>query len=1019
MPDSNASQIDVSSFPTRIASALQGDTGGIEVSVLAWQYAAAVDQANKDLKECADLLGRGASIDAYVKLQQSPKLMDRVNALSFPELDDWNQCCASFGWKKSEGLKTSLIDCLESAFDEGDKLKSWLMSSYRERRSSKNPAAALRIIEVLVDQFPSDVGLQKECAQMQKKMKAQAEADLMAVTAGLLPDETVGSIIERYRDCGVELPESDPEVQAVLATEKEEKLNAGFAKIDSIIKKSAELSETNWADLEAEYLDCEHYLDEQNLRGAVKESYLEHLAQVKERLSFHRGAHDANLQLKDAIEVRDSAKGADLKVAKQNIARIRDGMSQCGFEISPELQNKLSKEGEKVKSKKSPKTAIIAGVGIAAAVAAAAGWFFLNEGSNSKPTIAKNKPAASVSKPAPAKSKQAPAKATPASKPSVAAKPAPKAKTGANPADDALASAPQTAAKPAEPEKTLSPEEALKEVQKKLDAEYEEVADKLESAVAKGYTPAIEEEVNKILEQVAEKEMVATDSDESKAIAQRIEELKTAFQSLKENRGEELITIAEYRKSQAETSVRTVEAAKLQSAFEDASEKADKAVSQAWKAIDNAKAIDSTYSGGSLKLAEDRLRKVQAKWASLIEAREQLASAKTLKDYIKPLQRIQTLDIATAPEKDAAARILALEPEFQNMLQKLIFPDSQKSWEAFTSIINYSEAAPALSFSERALAQKLLRSNSTSSVYVSKVQFYQGSSSPQSEKIVYLSKPIGKIGKDIKSGINHTFQEYGFDAAGKASETSRGMNILSRPGGVAFGFFYQPSVASPESEYFKKTIQPALNKIISGAPRFTAIELLETLNTADEISPSFRVYWKSQIISFIAKDPWKWGFQLSPSLQQEQAELKGFTRAGLNSRTWLSTAELKEPSKKYVDHLRKSAGRKPSEEAAAFASLLQVAARGELVPVGYADLSGKVHYASKIKAAERLWTFNGKTGQLEPLQRGAKLSVYTPVMTYRLKGQDASQVLSDSKKSSGLDLSKSPYNSLLPPLFAK
>ncbi len=1031
MANSRNPQKDVSSFPTRISDAMQGDSGGLDVSMLAWEFSHAVDQANIDLKKCADLLGRGSSVDAYVEMMRDSNLMERVQSLNFPELDAWKECCASFGWKQPEDLNTNLIDCLKGAFEEGEKLKGWLMEAYRERRSSKNPESSLPIIDVLVDQFSGDHSLQKERIQMQKKMKLQAEADLMAISAGLMPGETAQSIIDRYEACGVELPKSDSEVKTVVKARKDKAREEAIAKVEGVINNARQLNESNWKQFEDEYLACQWHLDSKEVRELVEPASLEQVSKIGERLGQYRGEHDANLQLKDAIKVRDSGKGQEAKLAIESISKIRNLMEEKGYKISEHLQNQLDKRGSSKKmkkakapkpspkargEKKSSKTGLFAGIGIAAVAGAAAIWYLYGDNaSSSQSSIAKSKPI--PAKTSPAKDEKAKSvEKKPAKDPNASTSVAKQSETATPNAGSDVA---QTQPAAEAPRKKLSVEETLKEVQRKLDAEYAAVADLLKAAVEKGYTPAIEEEVAAILEIIEEKATAASDNDETKAIAARIEDLKKTFEEMKSDRGAELATIAEYWKSQAESNVRLVEAAKERKDFEKTSAKADEVLAETWKAIERAQAIDPEYSSGALQLAEDRLRKTQEKWASLIEVLDLLASAKTMQEYIEPLESIKDLDIASAIEKEGAARILELQPQFAEMLQKLVLPESLEDSREF-SIAGYQDTKITLSFSERAHLQKLIRSASeTASVYKSKVRFYQGSTEPQSVKTVYLSKPIEKIDKKLEDGINHTFPEYGFDAEGRAADTPRGMNILSRPGGTAFGFYYEASTLSPESEYFANVIQPALNRIGSGARRFTAIELIESINAADSISPAFKAYWKGEILGLISKEPWKWGLKLSPTLQQDALELASYKKAGLDRYSWLKQSELESPSSNYAQHFEGSSELKPSEEVSAFISLLETATKGELVPVGFADLSGSVHYASKIKPTERLWTFNETTGQIERLEKGKKLSVYMPVVTYRLNGQDAGQVLAETSKSSGVELSSPSFGSIMPPLFAE
>ncbi len=1034
---------EILSLSSRIVEAMQGDSGGLEVSMLAWEYAAAVEKANEDLKECAALLSKGASIDSFIRIHLSPKLIERAESLKFDQREQWDQCCDSFGWKKAEPLNEEVLNLLKSSFQEGEKLKEWLIGIFRERRSSENPEKAIPVIQVILDLFPEDAGLKAEYSTLQKKTLAQAEADFMALSAGLLPDETPKEVIERYLACNVDLPKSDPEVKAYFEAERAEKETALLSKVGDLLHSAENTSDDNWKEIEQKYLNCEYEVYSSGLKDVIDVESLEKLKSLTAKIEDYRGAHDMNMQLKDAVEALPSAKGTEAKEIKETISHLKERIHELKYELLPELQNDVAKAPKKEKTtskkkEKSSKNGLWIGLGAAASLAISVGvWIFLQGSgkvSDSPKKIVRSESAVTESlEEAVSPSAEGSIEETPeleeltvSSEPGVPALEEPMVQSEPEVAkiEESEVSAPEVVSAVADESEIVarvdeSPSDMVKRYQERLDKAYEDVANELEALISQEYTPEMDREVMLLLEIAAEKRTVASDSPEVEAVARRIEELEIRFIDIKTPDLEDLIAIAEDLKKNLDEKIEAVEASKDLNDFDSTSEEARTVLAELKQAQQDILEIDSGYSDEAVATLESRLAETGDKWTDLIEIRDQLSQAQSLDDYIKPLRRIENLDIASSVEKEGALKILGLQSEFENMLQKLVVPGGQEVWKAFASAEDYKDATPSLSFSERALLQKLARATLYSKVFVSNVRFYQGSDTPQSEEKVYLSQPITNIDKKSRKGINQTFIEYGFDLEGRPSNEPRSVSILSQPDGSAFGYFYEVSYISPESEYFFGVIQPTLNAMVDGAPRFTAIELAEKLNRMEKLSPAFRVYWKGQLLAFMSKDPWKWGLKLSPTLQREAIELTQFEEDGLNHYTWLSTVERESPSEKYLTHLKSGAEQQSKEEAIALASLLQTAARGKLVPVGFADASGKIHYTSKINTSERLWTLNPETGELEQLVSGMKLSAYMPVVSYRIGDQDAEQILEDTSKSSGMELNGSSFNPLLPPLFAK
>ena len=400
-------------------------------------------------------------------------------------------------------------------------------------------------------------------------------------------------------------------------------------------------------------------------------------------------------------------------------------------------------------------------------------------------------------------------------------------------------------------------------------------------------------------------------------------------------------------------------------------------------------------------------------------AQKSITGAKDLRSYLQSLEAIYNFDTLPAEGKRNIGRILRLENEFDVMLQRLILPDSNEGWSELNRTSDFSTSKIELDETEKAFIQRLIDDTVFPSIYASNVKYFEGAPVARSEYSVYLKEPVRKGDTaGLKTGLNFSFEVWGFNENGIADESAQEMNFLSHPDGTFWGFFYEPSELSKESIYFQESLRLSLMRILAGNERYLPLKLIDELAGLRTLSPAFRAYWQEQLIAFTELNPWKWGIPLAPSLATQKAALKSISPNGIDRNQWLSSVEQISPSVQLTEHFRVASKTNVVDEARAFARFYSLAMKGTMNLVGQADESGKIEYNNSAQYdGETQWIVNRLTGRIEILDENTPIAPYSPVLAYRYQGQSAARLIQQTRAQTGWDLSLESYEDYLPPLL--
>lgn len=97
---------------------------------LAQWYARACQATNERLTRCAEFLERGLRTQAIEVAEAEPDLLRTVQNLNFPELDEWQEVAAEYGWARFQHLKFDVADMVHQSYEVEAQL-SELLETHR------------------------------------------------------------------------------------------------------------------------------------------------------------------------------------------------------------------------------------------------------------------------------------------------------------------------------------------------------------------------------------------------------------------------------------------------------------------------------------------------------------------------------------------------------------------------------------------------------------------------------------------------------------------------------------------------------------------------------------------------------------------------------------------------------------------------------------------------------------------------------------------------------------------------
>ena len=122
-----------------------------EYAELADSYAEICDEINSRLEKCREEMLRNAPETVIHLAEQEPPLLEMINIINFDRLDEWNELCELYEWKRALPVDTKLVDELKKCYGNHTALKPLLLE-YRKkskRATLKEKIALLRKIRAV------------------------------------------------------------------------------------------------------------------------------------------------------------------------------------------------------------------------------------------------------------------------------------------------------------------------------------------------------------------------------------------------------------------------------------------------------------------------------------------------------------------------------------------------------------------------------------------------------------------------------------------------------------------------------------------------------------------------------------------------------------------------------------------------------------------------------------------------------------------------------------------------------
>ncbi len=996
-------QPEASRLTSRIIGALKGESGGLDTAKLAWQYATAIDDANQRITQCHAALANNDEIGCHLIANQEPELLDTVATLDIDQTDDWKRRCQNYSWKTTDPLFKQEAATLQSKLDEVDDLKEFLYTEYRNRIRAKHPLDAYPIIELLARKYKDDANTIEEHQRLSEQLKAQAVTELKASIEELIPAEKTADVLARYQAIGLEIESSEDTIQNILGADTERLTQKATTLANQAIEaaKTIDQGDDDWKTAETAFLACDYFLATTETRGSIANELREDLEKAGTAIGHKRYGSESIIRLRAAIDQtkhvlaggkiagahgRTSARTSRIN-AIDHLKSAEAQTRKLGNRIHPDLQKEIDDTLAIARRKGFPRLAGIAAAGLALLFI---GYWGIDSFSDNADRVEAERNAYDA--------------VLFAQKSNLITS-----------AEKALSQHSETIAS-ADPASDLSREaKALKtwqSNQRQLDADYAALAKRIEEHDRKDQE-ALKEFFSA---STASRQTLAKDlgQDSTQRIAAIQEEIEVDARQ-REAEYHKQIAIAT---KQARSHLQNAAVADSKNDFRSHAAKAGKAIFNADQLAQTSGLADEIEeSKKNIESIRSEISTLEKNWNALASTADKLSTVTTFEEFAGELKRIHGFDILPKANKNNIERALRNLPTTTALKQQLLMPGDTSAWIEFADNKDYRRTDPKVSDVERVYLERLANDSFFETIYESKVKYFEGAPVALNEYTAFLFDPVSKTETGVRTGVNYTFKIRGFDESGDPETEAREMNFLSHPDGSFWGFFYEPSSLSKESQYYQETIRVELLKVLAGAPRFTLVNLVDQISANRSLSPAFRAYWHQQIFSFMKMNPWKWGMPLSPSLQQQSKELTRIARGEFSKRDWLSTIEQSAPSLELTQYFQAARKLNLANECRAFASLYQIALEGDFEIAGHIDADAKLQKRKSTEKNSDLWALNALTGQIESLATLNDPAPYSPIIRYAYEKKPAAHVLHKTKFITGTNLAAPPYEDSLPPLF--
>jgi hypothetical protein len=101
-------------------------TADDHIASLATEFADVCQAINDRLARCADLLEKGNRSEALALAEEPPDILEAITILNFPEIDEWQELCGQYKWKRPPSLQIAVANSINDAYAKQTELNGLL-----------------------------------------------------------------------------------------------------------------------------------------------------------------------------------------------------------------------------------------------------------------------------------------------------------------------------------------------------------------------------------------------------------------------------------------------------------------------------------------------------------------------------------------------------------------------------------------------------------------------------------------------------------------------------------------------------------------------------------------------------------------------------------------------------------------------------------------------------------------------------------------------------------------------------
>ncbi len=998
----------------RLRTALTGESLGLETAKLAWQYAIAIERANADLAAVKALFAAGDTLEAIGREQDHPRLEETAATLDFEQRSQWTERCQTFNWRAPAAVDAAALAEVRAGLAALPDAKEFLYGEYRAAIRSKDARAAYRIATLIAERYPDDANAKQEADRHKQALLLKAEQEVKDALEQLIPAEDAAAVIARYLELGLPLEEStNPLIIDALAARSAANIANATEATEAVIAQAERLAQGgDWLELERAYLACDYDLTVTGLRAKIEPGLRHRFDAVGTSLSRLRNSHEAEIALRAAIQALRAAAGPqapktlpDGKKAPsiaQRLEKLRSLEKQAlriSGQIPTALQEELRAAYQFARRRQLPRAIALSVAAVVLAIALLFLAQFQQQRRAEQQTI--QQALAALQHAESAQSVEQAASALAVWEPVIATQ---------------------------EPDSQLVQQAGILKdwiaTQRQLAADHQRQLDQFEQ-LARSSDPLAHRPQLTELATAIEKAQSELAPDLAAQAAVRYRAVFAMWtNAVTQAQGERTSKLGTLQRELL-TASKNAAKAKTRVEFDRIFSAASQRLSELETAMPE---LDEPGQSAQLLAFTVAMRadlaSLEAKWSALEAEKLRLAKAVDLAGYLATLERIHSFDILPVEDKTSIEQTLRLKAQFETLLSRVVLPESAAARAALANgEADYWNEKIALDEAEQAYLARANEQSAFQSIYVSTVQYFEGSSVPQSQYSVYLAAPVSEHRSEDEAGddsdFSFNFRVLDFDERGQPAAQPKPAQFLSPPDGSFWGFFYKPSELSPESNYYRNALEPTLRQLAEGTARSTVFDQIAALDRQPALAPAFRFYWQHTLFGLMRLNPWKWGLALSPTLAERARKQEAIAASGLNARTWLSALEQTVPSPEYDSLRDEAAFARAAAEIKAVTTLYAALLKGGFQLAGRVQPDGVAALASDVRSGDRLWSVNALTARIEPVTKDQSLTAYAPLLRFSAgeRDSDIPLLLERIKILTGQDLTEPRFAPLLPKIL--